>query len=153
MKARKLFQVLVFGMAMMLCTSLDAQAQKSQPGNKNAQTQKQSVEQVQKSQPAATATQAPKSQPAQQVSKSQPQGNKATKVKKTTTGKGFRTTVAVKLRKNASSNSTSVKYKNGKIVVIPKGASIKYVKTSGNFYKVTYKGYTGYIAKKYTTGR
>lgn len=153
MKARKLFQVLVFGMAMMLCTSLDAQAQKSQPGNKNAQTQKQSVEQVQKSQPTATATQAPKSQPAQQVSKSQPQGSKASKVKKSTAGKGFRTTVAVKLRKNASSNSTSVKYKNGKIVVIPKGASIKYVKTSGNFYKVTYKGYTGYIAKKYTTGR
>jgi hypothetical protein len=153
MKAIKIFQVLVFGMALMLCTSLDAQVQKSQPGNKNAQAQKQPVEQVQKSQPAATASQAPKSQPAQQVSKSQPQASKASKAKKSTVGKGFRTTVAVKLRKNASSNSTSVKYKNGKIVVIPKGGSIKYVKTSGNFYKVTYKGYTGYIAKKYTTGR
>ena len=145
----------MFGMALLLCTSLDAQAQKSQPGNKNAQAQKQQpVEQVQKSQPAATAPQqAPKSQPAQQVSKSQPQGSKASKANKSSAGKGFRTTVAVKLRKNASTNSTSVKYKNGKIVVIPKGASIKYVKTSGNFYKVTYKGYTGYIAKKYTTGR
>jgi len=67
--------------------------------------------------------------------------------------KGFRTTTAVKLRKHAANNSSSVKNRKGQGVVIPKGAAITYVGSKGNYYKVSYNGYTGYVAKKYTTGR
>jgi len=66
---------------------------------------------------------------------------------------GFRTTTAVKLRKHASSNTHSIKDRNGNNVVIPKGARLTYVDSKGKYYKVTYKGYTGYVPKKYTTGR
>jgi len=64
----------------------------------------------------------------------------------------MRTTTTVKLRKKAANNTHSVKDKRGNNVVIPEGASITYLGSKGNYYKVRYKGYTGYVAKKYTTG-
>gem|GEM_PF-1722215 len=54
----------------------------------------------------------------------------------------------VRLRKTASSKAASHK-EGGKPIVLKKGAKLTYLGTSGNYYKVSYNGVTGYISKKY----
>jgi len=138
MKAKRL--ILMLAAATALCFGANAQAYKSH-------TEQGKQVHVQKSQPGVKAI-----DKNDKVAHKQEMSHKEV-AHKGTPAKGFRTTTAVKLRKHAANNSHSVKDKRGNSIVIPKGASIKYVGSKGNYYKVTYKNYTGYVAKKYTSGR
>jgi len=130
MNIKRLFQVFLFSFALM---GMTATAQVSQQRVHSQQPVTNTQQKVQKSQP-------------MQSGKVEAQ----VKTQSHKSGNVVRATTAVKLRRTASSKASTVKNKKGQTVVVPKGAAVNIVKSSGNFYKVTYKGYTGYIAKKYT---
>jgi len=134
MKATRFFQVMILTAAAALCMNVNAQPRATHAEQPQAQK-------VEKHHDGKTVD--VKDQHKGEVKKASKQSKQS----------GLRTTSAVKLRNHAANNSHSVKDKRGNNVVIPKGAKVTYVDSKGNYYKVTYKGYTGYIAKKYTTGR
>jgi len=90
----------------------------------------------------------PMSEHATQAIKVDKNHSKAVKATTEAPSKVKVTTSNVKLRKSASSKAAAVTSK-GKSLVIKKGTSLKCLGIKGNYYKVSYKGKTGYISTRY----